>query len=79
MTKRNAAIHASRCLRLQLVFRELFVDFVPVLNSFFNRTPLEIHPSDFDKTCRITHVAPSRMLLLPAPSSPQGRDDNRAA
>src|SRR5262245_16047661 len=78
MAERNAAIHASRSLRLKLVFRELLVDLLVVVDSLRDRTAFKIYSADFQKARRITHVAPSRTSWLPAPSAP-GRADNRAA
>ena len=33
MAEGNAAVHAARCLRLQLVFRKVLVDFLPVVDA----------------------------------------------
>ena len=79
MAKGNTAVHASRRLRLKLVLWKVFVYFLPVVDALLDRTPFKIDSADFKKTCRITHFAPTRTSLLPAPSSPRGPADNRAA
>ena len=50
-----------------------------LLAPLLHGTPFKIDSADFKKTCRITHGSPSRTLLQPAPSSPRGLADNRAA
>src|SRR5262249_9468464 len=60
VTERNAAIHASRGLSFKLVLRKFFVDFLPVVDPFLNRPAFKTNSRKFKKTCRVTHVVPSR-------------------
>ena len=46
VTERNAAIHAARRLRLQLLLRKIFVDFFPVVDTLLHGPPLKIDSAD---------------------------------
>ena len=55
MTERNAAVHASRALLLQLFLRVRKVDFLPVLQALGNRTRRRLLAMNFDEARRFTH------------------------
>src|SRR5438034_2329473 len=79
MTEGNAAVHATRRLGLEFVFRKFLVDLVPVLDPLLNRPAFETNSSDFKKAFRITHTVPLRTSLPLAPSSVPALFDSREA
>src|SRR5579872_7376069 len=63
----NAAVHAASALFALLLFREGFVYFEPVFDSFFGLAANRLFALDFEKSCDLTHGAPPRL------PSPRGR------
>src|SRR5688572_539345 len=62
----NPTIHASRCLDLQLVFREVLVDLLPVVDPFCNGTTLRCYAWKFDEALWVTHFYRPACILAAA-------------
>ena len=64
VTERNATVHATTGLCVQLVMFKRFVDLFPVFQPQFNGTPLWPRAFPLQKTCCLTHGRPP-LLALP--------------
>jgi hypothetical protein len=57
MTKRNAAVHATSALLLQFGFRKVFVELVPIAQSFQRRAILRQLALKFHESGWLAHVS----------------------
>ena len=65
MTERNAAIHATRRLLLQLVGRQFLIYVKPIVDPLDDRTAGRAFASVFEKSCQLRHRS-IELLLAPA-------------
>ena len=59
VAERNAAVHATTCLGLHLVEREVVVDLFPVAQPHRHIAARRHLPLPFQKPCDLTHLMPS--------------------
>src|SRR6266849_4511036 len=68
MTERDAAVHTTRSLGAQFGFRELLIDFKPVVDALRDRTPSGKLAIMFHEAGDLTHAAPAPPLRPQADS-----------
>src|SRR5260370_24682127 len=78
MAKRNAAIHAARCLGAHLLVGRRLDDFAPILNAILDRSLVLLDPTYLQEAFGISH---GHLRLSPPPAvvAPPKRGAIRAA